>query len=272
MNDTNQRLSDKVAIVTGAGQGIGEAIAHRFAEEGASVVVADINEETGAETSRRINEAGGSAEFVETDVTETDQVDSMVTSAVDAYGSLDVFVNNAGGNISDDNMHRIDKSTWEANVELNLTGAFLCSRRALPVLARNGGGNMVHISSINALEGISLTAYSAAKGGIRSLSKLIATQYGCHGIRSNVIHPGTITTDPEDQFEPGEVLEEWIDQYPVGRLGRPEDIANAALYLASDEASFVTGSELVVDGGFTSGPDQSFQRLNTDIDEFPSIE
>lgn len=269
---TADRLLDKVAIVTGAGSNIGRGIAERFAAEGASVVVAEIDEESGQETVTNIEESGGRAELVTTDVTDGDQVDAMVEATVDEFGSLDVLVNNAGGNLADDNLHRIDEEIWARNLALNLTGKFLCARRALPAMVDSGGGNMIHLSSVNAFEGIGLTAYTAAKGGVRSFSKLIANHYGRHGIRSNVISPGTITEDANELYDSEEIEAEWIEQYPAGRLGRPEDIANAALYLASDEASFVTGAELVVDGGFSSGPDQQLQRLVNGIDERPTLE
>ncbi|MFC6993831.1 SDR family NAD(P)-dependent oxidoreductase [Haladaptatus sp. GCM10025707] len=267
-------LADDVAIVTGAGQGIGRAIAERFAGEGASVVVSDINSKTGAETVDRIHADGGKATFVRTDVSNHEDVKNLIDIVVDDYGGLDILVNNAGGSIDDDNLHRIDEETFEKNVNVNLKGTFFCSKEALPVIVADGGGRMVHMSSVNALTGIGLTAYSAAKGGILSLSRNIATQYGRHGIRSNALCPGTIETESrrKEMAETGDTTAhvEWLEEYALGRFGRPADVANAALYLGSDLSSFVTGTELVVDGGLTSGLNHRLEQEVYDVDEVPT--
>lgn len=268
-------LADDVAVVTGSARGIGRAIAERFADEGAAVVVADVNAEGGRETVERIEAAGGVATFVETDVSDAGDIRGLVDATLDAHGGLDVLVNNAGGSMSgDDNLHRIDEATWDANLDVNLKGSFLCAREALPAMVASDGGRMVHMSSVNGLTGIGLTAYSAAKAGILSLSRTIATQYGRHGVRSNVICPGTIETESRrvemEKSGGGPAREEWLEQYALGRFGRPDDVADASLYLASDLSSFVTGSELVVDGGLTSGLDHRFEQLVYDVDEVPT--
>lgn len=264
-------LAGRTAIVTGGAAGIGEAVADLFAREGATVVVADVDEVNGKSTVTTIEDAGGTAVFVPTDVTDESQVESLVGTTVERFGGVDVLVNNAGGSLDDDNPHRVDRTTFERVVELNLTGTFLCARAALPAMVESGGGAMVHMSSVNAHAGIGLAAYSAAKNGIIALSRLLATQYGRHGIRSNAVCPGTVITDASSPKlrERGPVREQWLDQYPLGRFGRPEDVAESVLFLGSERAAFVTGTELVVDGGLTVGPDQTLERDMYDIEETP---
>lgn len=262
------RLADDVAIVTGAASGIGREIATTFASEGATVVVADIDAEGGAETVDAIAQEGGEATFVETDVTDEDAVESLVETTTDAYDTIDILINNAGAaaKLDDgDNLENLDKETWDANVAVNLTSAYLCSRKALPVMLENGGGRMVHTCTMNALTGLGLTSYSAAKGGLLPFSRLIANQYGRRGIRSNIVCPGQIDTGGNPYTDGGEKEEAFLDQIPAGRFGRPEDIANAVLYLASPAAEYVNGTKIVVDGGFTAGPDQTLGETIYDI-------
>lgn len=267
MSSTQYDQQD-IVVVTGASNGIGRSIAQRFGAAGATVVVADIDADGGDETVDSI-ERDGTAEFVPTDVSDADSVASLIEATVDTYGGIDVFVNNAGGSFDDGNPARVSESTWDRVIDVNLKGQFLCAREALPAMIDSGGGALIHISSVNAGLGIGLVSYSAAKNGILALSRLIATQYGRHGIRSNAICPGTIITgaSSEKLTTEGKVREEWLDQYPVGRFGQPEDVADAALFLSSDAASFITGTELVVDGGLTAGLDQRLEKLMYDIDE-----
>lgn len=274
MHDGTERAGDLIgqtAVVTGGAAGIGESIANLFAREGAAVVVADVDEKGGESTVAAIEDAGGTAAFVPTDVTDEPQVRSLVETTTERFGGPDVLVNNAGGSLDDDNPHRVDRATFERVVELNLTGTFLCTRTVLPPMISAGGGAIVHISSINANLGIGLAAYSAAKSGIIALSRLVATQYGCHGVRSNALCPGTVITDASSSAlrEGSPVREQWLDQYPLGRFGRPDDVAEAALFLATERAAFVTGTELVVDGGFTAGPDGTLEREMYDIGTAP---
>lgn len=273
-DETDADLDDYVAIVTGAGRGIGRAIAERFATAGAAVVVADIDAESTRETVERIRSDGGTATAVPTDVSDATEVRSLVDATVDDHESLDVLVNNAGGSFDDDNLHRVSEAVWDQNIDVNLKGTFLCSREALPAMVASGGGSMVHMSSVNGLTGIGLTAYSAAKSGILALSRNIATQYGRHGIRSNAICPGTIETETrqEEMEEAGgsETRDEWLQQYPVGRFGRPSDVAEAALFLASDRSQFVSGTKLVVDGGLTAGLDYGLEQRVYNVDETPT--
>lgn len=268
-------LADEVAIVTGGAAGIGHASAERLSAAGATVVVADVDDEGGTETVSRIEDAGGTAAFIPTDVREEGDVEALVAGTIERFGRVDIVVNNAGGAPDDDKLHQLSLETYRAVVDRNLTGTVLCTREALPAMVANGGGRFVHVASVNALWGVGLSAYSAAKGGIVSLSRLVATQYGRHGIRSNVVCPGTIITgsssraltDPDDP-----VHEEWLDQYPLGRFGRPAEVADAVLFLASERSSFVTGTELVVDGGFTAGPDQTLEALMYDTDDVPDVD
>ncbi|WP_266081402.1 SDR family NAD(P)-dependent oxidoreductase [Haladaptatus caseinilyticus] len=261
-----------VAIVTGAAKGIGRAVAKRFADADMTVIVADVDNEGSERTVAEIENEGGTAEFVPTDVSNPSDVATMVEATMERHGSVDILVNNAGGSFDDGNVADVATNTWDRIIDINLKGQFLCAREVLPAMVESGGGSMVHISSVNARLGIGLVSYSAAKSGILALSRLVATQYGRHGVRSNAICPGSIITDASSEklTTEGPVREEWINQYPVGRFGRPEDVAAAAFYLTSEEASFVTGTELVVDGGLTAGLDQQLETMMYDIDEPPT--
>lgn len=261
--------SDDVAIVTGASNGIGRAVAKRLAAANVTVVVADVDTEGGAETVAAIEDDGGTAEFVRTDVSDPSDVSTMVQATMDTHGSVDVLVNNAGGSFDDGNPDRLSEETWDRIVDVNLKGQFLCAREALPAMVESGGGAMVHVSSVNARLGIGLAAYSASKNGILALSRIIATQYGRHGVRSNAVCPGSIITDASSEklTTEGPIREEWLDQYPVGRFGRPEDVATAIEFLTSDSASFISGAELDIDGGLSAGLDQQLETMMYDIDD-----
>ncbi len=248
------QLADRTAIVTGAGSGIGHATACRFAAEEARIVVADINDAAGMETVGEIEAAGGTGLFVHTDVTVLAEVEAMVSQALDAYGSVDILVNNAYFCDGDDIL-AVDEELWNRNIRGCLSSAFLCCKAVLPHMIDQGKGAIVNIASVNGLLGLGEEAYSAAKAGVISLTQNIAVRYGEHGVRANSICPGSIQTpawqavlekDP-DLFNR---LSKW---YPLKRVGKPEEIAAAALFLASDQASFVTGTNLIVDGGLTAG-------------------
>ena len=278
-------LADETALVTGASRGIGSAIADRFAAEGANLALCARSEsdvQQVAETLR--SEYGIDAVGFECDVTDPDAISALVDGTLDSFGGIDVLVSNAGGSSDDDNLHRVDLESWNHNLELNLTSLFLVAREVLPVMVEGGGGSIVHMSSVNGISGIGQIAYSSARSGVFGMSRLIATQYARHGIRSNVVCPGTIETgrrrermetvgERRDAVEHGAEWtqrDQWLDQYPAGRFGTPEEVADATLFLASDMSSFVNGTQLVVDGGLTAGLDWSFQQQIFQSDERPT--
>ena len=248
------RLDNKIAIVTGGGRGIGKAVALRFAEEGAKVVVDDVNDALGTATVSAITDAGGEALFVNADVSNAADVHGLVTETVDTYGTVDILVNNAICSTAD-----VLNNNWEANLAVALQGTSHCSNAVIPVMQEAGGGSIVNIASVNGLIGLqAIHAYSAAKGGVIALTRSMAVAHGKDNIRINCICPGTIQTEvwePMIERNP-QILDEITPWYPLGRIGQPVDIANAALFLASDEASFATGAVFVIDGGLTAGNHQ----------------
>lgn len=248
------RLANNVAVVTGGGSGIGRAIAARFAREGARVVVADLVPERARETVAQIAGAGGSALAVETDVTRTPAVEALVAQALGAYGQIDILVNNAAAARGDDILE-FDEATWDFNLTVVLKSAFLCAKAVLPHLLERGRGAIVNISSVNALTALGEEGYSAAKAGTISLTQNMAVKYGRFGVRANCICPGTVRTpiwQSRVERDP-RIFERLAPWYPLGRVGEPEDVAKAALFLASDDAAWITGATLVVDGGLLAG-------------------
>ena len=248
------RLSGKVALITGAGVGIGRETALVFAREGASVVVVDLNEQTGQETVGLITAAGGKAFFVQADVSQEAAVAQMFERTKQEYGKLNILFNNAGivkqGRVEDSSVE-----DWNAQLGTTLTSVFLGCKHAIPLLREQGGGVIINMASVAGLMGIVNRAiYSAAKGGVIGLTRAVALDHATEKIRCVYLAPATIETPSlTDRInaspDPVEARKAFEARQPIGRLGRPEDVANAALYLATDEASFVTGSGLVVDGG-----------------------
>jgi len=248
------RLEGKCAIVTGSATGIGKATATLFAKEGARIVVSDVDE-AGRQVVDAIKGDGGEAVFVRADVSRADDAARMVETAVRTYGRLDVLVNNAAVYLGDGNILTVADETWNQIMGVNLKGTYLCCKFAIARMIETGGGSIVNLASVNALMGLSLTAYTASKGGVQALTRLLAVDFGPKGIRVNSICPGTIMTENSIAIyreRPG-LAESVTRMYPMGKLGAPVDVAECALYLASDASSFVTGASFVVDGGLMAG-------------------
>jgi len=245
------RLEGRVALITGAASGIGRATAERLAREGAAVVITDIQDEAGAAAAKEIAESGARAIFVHHDVTSEDDWTAAVARAKEEFGGLDILVNNAGMG----DLKTIEDTTlaeWERTVAIDQTGVFLGMKHAADVLAASGHGSVINISSIFGTSGGFGTspAYHAAKGAVRTLTKNVALHWAEKGVRVNSIHPGFIATPILEQAKGTPVEQGMIALTPMGRLGRPEEIAAGVAYLASDDASFVTGLELYIDGGY----------------------
>jgi len=247
-----RRFEGKVALVTGGGSGIGRATSLAFANEGAKVVIDDINVEGGEETLRLIKSTGGEAIFVKADVSKGAEVEAMVEKAIDTYGRLDCAFNNAG---IGEPLKRVAKTTednWDRVMATNLKGVYLCMKYEVPHMLKQKKGAIVNTSSLAGLKGLSgQAAYVASKHGVVGLTKSAAIEYATLGIRINAICPGVINTPliaPNMKDRP-HVEKGYIDMEPIGRLGKPEEIASAVLWLCSDEASFVVGSVFSVDGG-----------------------
>ena len=247
------RLQGKVALITGAARGQGAEEARMFAKEGAKVVLADVTDQEGTAVAAEIAEMGGDALYVHLDVTNEEEWDAAVQSAVASFGKLDILVNNAGiwrrGHVLE-----TSSDQWDDIMDVNAKGVFLGTKAAIPEMRKAGGGSIVNISSTAGLVGSKTSAaYSASKGAVRIFTKSTAVQYAAEGIRANSIHPGPIDTDMGDQVWPDAASKAAsVTRTALNRMGTPEDIAYGALYLASDESSFVTGSELVIDGGVTA--------------------
>jgi NAD(P)-dependent dehydrogenase (short-subunit alcohol dehydrogenase family) len=251
---TVSRLGGKVAIVTGAGSGIGRATALRFAAEGAAVVVADINDEGCAETGATIERAGQECCLVHADVREPDSVEQMVATAVDRFGRLDVLHNNAGGSSTQDGpVTEVRLDEWWRTIKIDLFGTFLGCRFAVPVMASRGGGSIINMASIASVVGLrGRDAYSAAKGGIMSLTRSVASNFARVNVRVNAIAPGFVATQRVMAIVGQEGTDAYASEPGVPQLGKPDDIANACVFLASDESRFLTGQVICVDGGMST--------------------
>ena len=248
------RLENKVALISGGARGQGAAEARLFAKEGARVVIGDLLEEEGRQVEAEINEMGGECLFVRLDVTSEENWKQAIDATVARFGKLDVLVNNAGifklGRVED-----TSPELWDEIMDINAKGVFLGTKYAIPEMRRAGGGSIINISSVAGLIGTRYSAaYGASKGAVRLLTKSTAAQYAKEGIRANSIHPGVIETPmtAPNLLATEESRQHSIARHPLGRLGQPEDVAYGALFLASDESSFMTANELVIDGGLTA--------------------
>ena len=248
------RLDGKIAIITGAARGQGAAETRLFVQEGAKVCFGDILDEEGLKLEAEIKELGGEVTYVHMDVTKEADWLNAIELTESKYGRLDILVNNAGITIGTQRIEDIDEKNWDRIMDVNVTGVFLGTKHAIPALRRSGGGSIVNISSTAGLVGIGRSAaYTASKGAVRLLTKTTAIQYAKDNIRCNSVHPGPIDTPfIQELLDNPDRLQERLDRVPMGRLGTPDDIAYGVLYLSSDESSFVTGSELVIDGGTTA--------------------
>ena len=252
------RVEGKTIIVTGGAHGIGRATAQRLAEEGAAVAITDVDDESGEAAAESISKNGGTAQYWSLDVTDEAAVDSVFDDVAETLGGIDVLVNNAGISGTDKPTHELTKEEWDEVIDVNVNGVFYCTKHAIPHMQDAGGGSIINLSSIYGIIGAEdIPPYHASKGAVRTMTKTDALHYADDNIRVNSVHPGFIWTPLVEEFlsRNGDVEEgrKQLDElHPIGHVGEPEDIANGILFLASDESKFMTGSELVIDGGYTA--------------------
>lgn len=247
------RLKGKIALITGGGSGIGRAACLLFAGEGAKVVIADYVAEGGNETVRQIKAAGGEAVFVQADVSKSVDVQNMIATTVKTYGRVDVLFNNAGIEGPSAKIANYREEDWERVIAIDLTAVYLGMKYAIPEMLKQGGGVIISTASVAGLVGFPGSgAYAAAKAGVINMTRMVALEYADKNIRVNCICPGIIETPMVDRVLGNRPREGVVKAEPIGRLGRPEDIANAALFLASNESSFATGAPFIIDGGYVA--------------------
>ncbi len=248
------RYENKKVLITGGASGIGRAICHRLASEGAQLVFIDRNAESGKSVEKELEDSGKPARFIKAELTNEKEVEEAFAEAEEYLKRINVLINNAGAAVGE-NYAETTVENWNADIALNLTAHYMLTRLVLPGMVQQGSGAVTSISSVNGIQALGNPAYSAAKAGLISFTQTLATEYGSMGIRSNVVLPGTVETPVwkhrvEARPEVFELVKSW---YPVGRVGQPEDIASAVAFLCADEAGFVNGASLTVDGGLTAG-------------------
>ena len=253
----SERLNGKSAFVTGAGQGIGRGIAEQLALNGASVTIAEINADTGLASADKLNQAGHQAQFVKVDIRSEHHITAGIAAHLERFGGLDIVVNNAGQNQHFD-ASKMSVDEWELSMSLNLRGAWLCCKHALPIMAERGGGVIISIASVHAtMTATNFFPYNVAKSGILGLTRSLALDWGQHNIRAVAVSPGWVRTQPaidylEQADDPAAEEERVRNLHPLRRIGKPADIGQLVAFLASDEASYITGTEIVIDGGITA--------------------
>jgi len=253
------RVRGKVAIVTGGANGIGQATCMLLAKEGAHLAVTDVLDKEGQEAVEAIKSASGTAQFWHLDVSKEEEVEDVFAAVMSRFGKIDILVNNAGIAGVDKPTHEVTEKEWDRVIGVNVKGPFLCTKHVVPYMLKSGGGSIINLSSIYGLVGApDVPAYHASKGALRLMTKTDALFYAKNGIRVNSVHPGFIWTPMVEALakksaEGEQIYRKQLDAlHPIGHTGEPEDIAYGILYLASDESKFVTGSELVIDGGYTA--------------------
>ena len=254
-----KRVQDKVCLVTGASLGIGKAISQRLAEEGGKVILTDIKDEEGKKVVNEIRDNGGECAYYHLDVSKEEEVKEVFSEIQKQYGRIDVLVNNAGISGANKPTHEVTKEEWDQVIGINVNGVFYCTKYAIPAMREAGGGSIINLSSIyGIISSPDLPPYHASKGAVRLMTKTDTMFYAKENIRVNSIHPGFIWTPLVEELakRSGQGVDEFRKQldksHPIGHVGEPDDIAWGAVYLASDESKFVTGSELVIDGGYTA--------------------
>ena len=246
------RLSGKVALISGGARGQGAEEARLFVQEGAKVIITDVLDDEGKKLEAELNETGGDAQYMPLDVTDENQWDSVIQRILETHGQIDILVNNAGI-LLEKGVEETSEEEWDRIQDVNSKGVFLGIRAVLPAMREAGSGSIVNISSVAGLIGSAYAAYGASKGAVRLLTKSTAVQYGPEGVRCNSVHPGVIETDmTEGMLSDPRTREIRLKNTPLGTFAVAKDVAYAVLYLASDESRYVTGSELVIDGGLTA--------------------
>jgi meso-butanediol dehydrogenase / (S,S)-butanediol dehydrogenase / diacetyl reductase len=262
------RYAGKVALITGAGRGIGRATALRLASEGASLAILDRDGPAARQAGKEVEQSGARALALDADITDQAAVDAAIEQVLAAFARIDVLVNNATRALCG-NLEQTAPEDWRSELEGTLTGAFLVTRAVLAPMLKAGRGAIVNIGSVNGLLALGNPGYSAGKAGLLSFTRSLATEYGARGIRANMVSPGTVqTSSPSWQkrlARDPQVFEKLARWYPVGRVGRPDDIAAAIAFIAADEAAFVNGANLVVDGGLTAGLAPMIEELTLEV-------